>query len=106
MPPLTVYKSESLHRTCTKGGPQGAVYNFSESGAMHKTIFEQWFSNTFIDFVKHHEKPVILALNGLNFVPTFKTLNTAMENEIILFCLPLAFQPEYLPRPTPRCILK
>lgn len=88
LPPFTVYKSKNLYDTWTKGGPKDAGYGCSESGWMQDFNFESWFISMFIPFVMNYEKPVLLTFDGHNSHLTYNTVKHAMDNEIILFCLP------------------
>lgn len=87
LPPLTVYKSLNMYESWTKGGPHGALYAYTESGWMHDTVFESWMSS-FVEHVKHLEKPVLLIFDGHGSHLTYTTVKKAIDNEIIILCLP------------------
>ena len=88
LPPFTVYKTKNLYDTWTKGGPKDAGYGCSESGWMQDFNFESWFISLFVPFVSEYRKPVLLTFDGHNSPLTYNTVNKAMENRIILLCLP------------------
>ena len=88
LPPFTVYKSKNLYDTWTKGGPKDAGYGCSESGWMQDFNFESWFMSMFVPFVSEYSKPVLLTFDGHNSHLTYNTVKKAMENGIILLCLP------------------
>lgn len=88
LPPFTVYKSKNLYDTWTKGGPKSAGYGCSESGWMQDLNFEAWFISIFIPFVSDYEKPVLLTFDGHNSHLTYNTVKEAIQNQIIIMCLP------------------
>lgn len=87
LPPFTVYKSLHLYESWTKGGPRGALYGCTESGWMQDTVFETWMG-LFIKEVEHLEKPILLIFDGHGSHLTYKTIKQAMDNGIIILCLP------------------
>jgi hypothetical protein len=70
------------------GGPNGAAYSISDSGWMMDSNFENWFLNIFVKFTENYEKPVLLTYDGHNSHLTYSTIKTAMDNDIIILCLP------------------
>ena len=87
--PLTVYKVKNLYSSWTLGGPHGATYSCSESGWMMDINFENWFHNVFVKYTANIEKPILLTYDGHNSHLTYTTIKTAMDNSIIILCLPL-----------------
>ncbi|KAG8180984.1 hypothetical protein JTE90_024732 [Oedothorax gibbosus] len=87
LPPLTVFKSQHLYESWTKGGPPGAWYSCTESGWMHDMVFESWMGH-FVKHVEQLEKPVLLIFDGHGSHLTYKTIKQAIDNEIIIICLP------------------
>ena len=87
MLPFTVYKSTHLYDSWTIGGPQGAVYGCSAFGWMEDKLFEAWMKY-FVKYVKNLEKPILLLFDGHGSHLTYKTVKTALDNEIIILCLP------------------
>lgn len=96
MPPFIVYKGLHLYDSWTKNGPPGAWYAVTKSGWMEDTVFESWFKQ-FVISVTHIEKPLLLIFDGHGSHLTFNTIKNAMDNNIIILCLPPntshAFQP-------------
>lgn len=86
--PFTVYKAKHLYQTWTEGGPQGAAYSCSDSGWMMDTNFESWFSKIFVPHVASLQKPVLLTFDGHNSHLTFNTVKLAIDNNIVILCLP------------------
>ena len=50
--------------------------------------FELWFVRSFVEEVKTLEKPVLLTFDGHASHLTYNTVKAAMDNDIILLCLP------------------
>jgi hypothetical protein len=88
LPPFVVYKGKHVYGQWTQGGPPKAGYACSPSGWMHDTNFESWFRTVFVASVKNMAKPVLLTFDGHNSHLTFVTVKAAMDNKIILLCLP------------------
>lgn len=88
MPPLVVYKGKVFMDAWASNGPRNAAYSVSESGYMHDANFEQWFINVFVAETKTYEKPVVLLFDGHNSHLTYMTVKTAIDNQVVLVCLP------------------
>ena len=88
LPPFVVYKGLHLYSTWMKGGPPGTTYGCTPSGWMTDTIFESWFTKVFIPKVEPLSKPVLLTYDGHNSHLTYATVKAAIENNIIILCLP------------------
>lgn len=97
LPPFTIYKGLHLYQSWTSGGPSGAHYGVTKSGWMENVVFESWFEKVFVEHVKEMEKPVLLMFDGHGSHLTYNTVKTAMDNSVIILCLPPntshAFQP-------------
>ena len=88
MPPLVVYKAKTFEQEWGIGGPRNAAYTVSESGYMHDTNFGEWFTKVFVKETATYQKPVVLIFDGHNSHLTYKTVKSAIDNNIILLCLP------------------
>jgi hypothetical protein len=88
LPPFTVYKGKHCYHTWMTGGPTGASYNSTESGWMTGDTFEIWFRSIFVPATADIDKPVLLIFDGHNSRITYNTAKFAIDNEIILLCLP------------------
>ena len=88
MPPYTIYKSKNMWNTWTRGGPPGATYGFSDSGWMMDINFETWFIQVFIPHTRALGRPILLTFDGHNSHITYATVKAAMDNNVILVCLP------------------
>ena len=88
LPPFTIYKSKHLYKSWTTNGVKGATYACSPNRWMMDYIVEQWFIAVFVPFVSNYHKPVLLTYDGHNSHLTYTTVKTAMDNQIIIVCLP------------------
>ena len=87
LPPFVVYKAAHLYDSWTKGGPKDTVYTATESGWMQDKNFEQWMRKVFVKYIEDLPKPVLL-FDGHGSHLTFPTIQTCMENQILLLALP------------------
>ena len=77
-----------MYNEWTSDGVEGSSYAASENGWMMDYIFEQWFVTIFVKFVSSYHKTVLLTYDGHNSHLTYTTVKTAMDNQIIIVCLP------------------
>ncbi|CAF1556632.1 unnamed protein product [Didymodactylos carnosus] len=88
LPPYIIYKAIKLYSNwCTKG-PDGTGYNTSKNGWMEENIFFQWFKNMFIPLTATTPKPILLLLDGHTSHQSVRTVELAVEHNIILLLLP------------------
>lgn len=52
LPPYVVYKYENMWDTWRQGGPKGSRFNRSQSGWFDKNIFEDWFYQIALPYLK------------------------------------------------------
>ena len=88
LPPFTVYKAKSLWGEWTNYGVDGACYGVSDSGWMTDVNFESWMIKIFIPQTKHLGRPLVLTYDGHNSHLTYVTVKAAMDDNIIIICLP------------------
>lgn len=88
LPPYVVFKSNSLWDTWTQGGPKGCRYNCSKSGWFDLRIFEDWFENLFLRFVRQKPGKKLLIGDNLSSHFSSKVLRLCREHEIRFVCLP------------------
>ena len=50
--------------------------------------FDNWFHDVFVKFTENYEKPVFVTYDGHNSHLTYCTIRTAIDNNIIILCLP------------------
>jgi len=90
LPPYVIYKGkgQTFSASWIAGAPTGTVFNVTPSGWMEDIAFENWFEKSFLEHVKHKEKPIFLFFDGHNSHLTFKTILCAKENDVHIICLP------------------
>ncbi|XP_065672255.1 uncharacterized protein LOC136090074 [Hydra vulgaris] len=89
LPPFVVYKTLYIHLydAWCQNGPENAMYGVNKSGWMEDYIFESWIDR-FIIHVKDYGKSVLLLCDGHNSHITYSTVKKALDNHIIILCLP------------------
>ena len=87
-PPFVVYKSKYLYQSWTEGGPRGTSYGLTKSGWMEDTVFEDWFVKHYVKWAADFRKPCILFLDGHGSHLTYKVVESALANQIVMICLP------------------
>jgi hypothetical protein len=88
LPLFVIYKGSNLWQQWMVGGPPGTGYGCSPSGWMHDFNFEEWFNKMFVPHVHDLVKPCLLLFDGHNSHITWKIIKNAMDNDIIIICLP------------------
>ena len=74
--------------TWMDGGPPNTCYNVTKSGWMEDYVFEAWFVQVFIEYLKDKEKPVIVFFDGHGSHLTYQTASNAKHENIHIICLP------------------
>ena len=87
IPPLIVVDTKTLNPKMGIGEVPGTVYASSDSGWMTSRILDEWFSDHFLMYAPL-VRPLLLLMDGhsSHYSPVF--IETAAENEVIVFCLP------------------
>jgi hypothetical protein len=92
LPPYVVYKGTPgiLQTTWLHGAPPGTSFNTTKSGWMEDYVFEAWFKNHFLGWLKtmQVQKPVMLVFDGHGSHLTYAMAHMASENGVTLYCLP------------------
>ncbi|CAF1402456.1 unnamed protein product [Didymodactylos carnosus] len=88
LPPYTIYKAKRLMSNWCLGGPSGAGYNTSKNGWIQEDVFYEWLKCMFIPYTDKTPKPILLLLDGHGSHHSVRTVELAIENHIVLLCLP------------------
>ena len=90
LPPYVIYKGKGndIMNTWMDGGPPNTCYNVTKSGWMEDYVFEVWFEQVFIEYLKDKEKPVIVFFDGHGSHLTYQTASKAKDENIHIICLP------------------
>ena len=83
-----VYKGKHLHNTWCMGGPENAKYNCSDSGWMEGQQFREWFEKVFVPETSSLDGAKLLIFDGHSSHLSPQVVETALENNIELLCLP------------------
>ncbi|XP_074651252.1 uncharacterized protein LOC141910034 [Tubulanus polymorphus] len=86
--PYVVYKAKNLYESWCTGGPERARYNVSDSGWMETPQFSEWFKKVFLEETKTIPGKKLLLYDGHNSHINLDVLNLAMQNDVIIFCIP------------------
>ena len=87
IPPLIVFDRKYLKPEMTIGEVPGSMYGLSENGWMDGELFEQWFQHHFLAHVPP-ARPILLLLDGHSSHYTPSLINRAVQEGIVIFCLP------------------
>ena len=87
MPPLVIFKSQTLQDGMDVREVPGTMYGLSESGWINKEIFSDWFTFHFLRYAPP-ARPLLILMDGhsSHFTPDF--IHRAANEEIIVMCLP------------------
>ena len=88
LPPFVVYKALQLYDSWTRRGPAGCAFAATPSGWMQDNVFENWFKDFFIKSTEEDKKTVLFLYDGYGSHLTYNTVISAMDNDIIIICLP------------------
>ena len=87
MPPLVIFKSQTLQDGMDVGEVPGTMYGLSESGWINKEIFSDWFTFHFLKYAPP-ARPLLLLMDGhsSHFTPDF--IHRAANEKVVVMCLP------------------
>ncbi|KAJ8942615.1 hypothetical protein NQ314_010024 [Rhamnusium bicolor] len=88
LPPHIVYRAENLYPTWAEYRPIGSRYNRGKSGWFDGTIFEDWYSNIVLPYLK--KQPATRALIGDNLFSniSYNVMKSCRKNDINFILLP------------------
>ena len=87
IPPMVVFSGKKFNHDLCEGEVPGSLYGMSESGWMDQELFSNWFLH---QFLKHavSSRPILLMLDGHSSHYTLDLVQSAAENDVIIFCIP------------------
>ncbi|CAF1550300.1 unnamed protein product, partial [Adineta ricciae] len=88
LPPFIIYKSKRLFQEWCTGGPTDAGYSNSDNGWIDQQLFYEWFDQVFLKHTKDLPRPLVLIVDGHGSHFKVETLKLAVENQVIILCLP------------------
>lgn len=96
MSPLVVFKGLHvwvLYGSWNENVSECTVYSNSPSGCwMTVDVFKNKFKKHFVIFVSGKNKPVILLFDGHGSHLTCNTVQSAIENSVIIICIPASIR--------------
>ena len=82
---MDVYKSKNCYSERTKGGPRGAIYDYTISVRFDSRCFVRWFNEVFLENVKDKQGTKVLL--GDNLASHFTPEVTESSVVMISFCI-------------------
>lgn len=87
LPPMIIFDRKRLNPAFTIGEVPGTSYGLSKNGWIDSELFEDWFTNHFLLHIPP-QRPVLLLVDGHSSHYQPQLIRKAVENHVILFCLP------------------
>ncbi len=87
IPPMVVFSGNRFNHELSKGEVPGTLYGMSDSGWIDPELFATWFSNHFLQHAVT-SRPLLLMLDGHSSHYTLDLIQSAKDNDVVIFCLP------------------
>ena len=87
LPPMVVYRAGNCYEEWTRGGPAGSLYESTKSGWFDARTFTRWFTDIFVEHVKHQGGTKVLIGDNLASHFTHEVVNQCVANNIRFICL-------------------
>lgn len=87
LPPLIIFDTKKIQHAWTKDEVPGSKYGTSEKGWITTELFESWFTELFLPNAVA-SRPLLLLLDGHSTHYQPDVINLALENEVLILCLP------------------
>ena len=84
---MVVFSGKKFNHDLCEGEVPGTLYGMSESGWMDQELFSNWFLHQFLNHAVSR-RPILLMLDGHSSHYTLELIQSAAENDVIIFCLP------------------
>lgn len=88
LPPYIVYKATHLYPTWIEGGISGARYNRNPTGWFDMEIFDDWFLNTCVPYLKTLQGPKVIIGDNLSSHISLETIKQCENFNIRFIVLP------------------
>lgn len=90
LPPYICYGAKHLYSSWVVGGPDGTVYNRTDSGWFERRIFEDWFEQVAMMYFKSLQNtfPRVLISDNHSSHLSEKVIRLCEQNNIRFVCLP------------------
>ena len=87
IPPMVIFEGKRLNAEWTKGEVPNTLYGMSDKGWTDMELFKHWMTDHFIPNIPP-ARPVMLLLDGHSSHYEPDTIKLAVQEGIIVFCLP------------------
>ena len=87
LPPMIIFEKSFPSSAYVTQGPINALYAKSPNGYMDEELFYSWFSKLFVPQTNHLWKRILI-IDGHGSHMSLKLIDSAIENNVILYCLP------------------
>lgn len=89
LPPYTVYKSKHLYDTWMQGVLNGSGYNRNTSGWFDMCMFEAWFTDILLPYIRRLEGPKLLLVTICTAIfPSMLSSSVKYTTCVLSFYLP------------------
>ena len=86
-PPMVVFEGRYLNYQWTIGEVPGTYYGMSGKGWSDQELFQHWLKDHFLKYAVS-QRPLFLMMDGHSSHYEPMSIEYALKNDIILFCLP------------------
>ena len=87
MPPTIIFEKSFPSSVYVTQRPINALCAKSPNGYMDEELFYSWFSKLFVPQTNHLRKRILI-IDGHGSHMSLKLIDSAIENNVILYCLP------------------
>ena len=87
IPPMVIFEGKRLNPEWTKGEVPNTLYGMSDKGWTDMELFNHWLTKLFLPNIPP-ARPVMLFLDGHSSHYEPDTIRLAMEENVVVFCLP------------------
>lgn len=88
LPPFIIFEKSYPSGPYGRLGPDNALYGTSPNGYMDAELFRNWIDKLFVPRTHHIPKPLLLILDGHGSHMDINMIDSLVEQDIHLFCLP------------------
>ena len=87
LPPMVVYKAKNVYEGWEENGPEGAVYDCTESGWFDSNSFKVWFTHLFLPSVADRRGPILLFGDNLTSHFSWELVMLARKHQVYFVML-------------------
>ena len=87
LPPMIIFEKSFPSTAYVTQGPINALYVKSPNGCMDEELFYSWFSKLFVPQTQYMGRRILI-IDGHGSHMSLNLIDSAIENNVILYCLP------------------